>query len=31
MILGLPIPLWSLIWFVLLGAASVFGGLRRRA
>lgn len=30
-VLGLPIPLWSLVWYVLLGAASVFGGLRRRA
>jgi protein dithiol:quinone oxidoreductase len=29
-ILGLPIPLWSLIWFVILGAAGVFAARSRR-
>lgn len=29
-ILGLPMPLWSLIWFVLLGVAGMFAALRRR-
>ncbi|KGI77381.1 disulfide bond formation protein B [Oleiagrimonas soli] len=29
-ILGLPMPLWSLIWFVLLGAGALFAARRRR-
>lgn len=29
-ILGLPIPLWSLIWFVILGAAGLFPARSRR-
>jgi protein dithiol:quinone oxidoreductase len=29
-ILGLPIPLWSLIWFVILGAAGLFSARSRR-
>ncbi len=28
-IMGLPIPAWSMIWFVLLGAVGLFGRWRR--
>lgn len=29
-VLGLPIPLWALIWFALLGGAGLFTAIRRR-
>lgn len=29
-ILGVPIPMWSLIWFALLGTAGLFAARRRR-
>ena len=29
-VLGLPIPLWALIWFVLLGGAGLYAAFRRR-
>jgi protein dithiol:quinone oxidoreductase len=30
-VLGLPMPAWTLIWFVLLGAWAIWAALRRRS